>query len=105
AAACALLTSANGCSVLPSWWGPPKKDTPPAAAHGAVESMVLRDGGLESEAVPADGTPAGDLEGAKRLFHEKEYAKAEPIFHRVPGGALLLRAGGRAPPGRLPQGR
>jgi outer membrane protein assembly factor BamD (BamD/ComL family) len=82
AAVCALLTSAGGCSVLPSWWGPPKKAGPPPPS-GAVESMVLRDGGLESEAVPADGTPAGDLEGAKRLFHEKDYAKAEPIFHRL----------------------
>jgi TolA-binding protein len=46
------------------------------------DSIVLRNGNeiVRDQAAPVYG---GDLEGAKRLFQQKEYAKAEPIFDHI----------------------
>ncbi len=82
AVALVLLTGASGClGGWPATWGLGKAPTP--APKGAVDSMVLRDGALESDPLPADGTAAAELDGARRLFRDKEYAKAEPIFKRL----------------------
>ncbi|HYT88759.1 MAG TPA: tetratricopeptide repeat protein [Gemmataceae bacterium] len=45
--------------------------------------MVLRGGELEKDTLPREGTPAADLEAAKRLYQEANYAQAEPLFKKV----------------------
>src|SRR4051794_24338289 len=73
----ALLFLCAGCMSLP--WGNPKKIDSPA---GPADSLVLREGGLERDK-GVDSEVQAELEGAKRLFQEKEYAKAEAIFRKV----------------------
>jgi outer membrane protein assembly factor BamD (BamD/ComL family) len=48
-----------------------------------VESFVLHGDKLEEQKLPEKGTPEGDLAGAKELFRQGEYAKAEKLFHRI----------------------
>jgi outer membrane protein assembly factor BamD (BamD/ComL family) len=73
----ALLVMNVGCIALP--WGSPKKiEAPP----GPADSMVLRDGRLEADK-GVDAEVQAELEGARRLLHEKEYAKAELVFHKI----------------------
>src|SRR5260370_14992850 len=48
-----------------------------------VESFVLHGHKLEEQKLPEKGTPEGDLAGAKELFRQGEYAKAEKLFHRI----------------------
>ena len=55
----------------------------PGAPPPPKESFVLgADGGVLDKPVdPA--SPEGKLAGAKELFRNKEYSKAEKIFHRL----------------------
>lgn len=76
-AAPTLLFFGMGCIALP--WSSPKKIESPA---GPADSMVLREGGLEKDKGP-DAEIQAELDGAKRLYQQKEYAKAEPIFHKI----------------------
>jgi TolA-binding protein len=72
-----LLTHAGGCATVGGWfdgWRAKRPDPPPAP----VETMSLR-GGAAAEAAPANA----ELEGAKRLYYDGDYAKAEPIFTRI----------------------
>lgn len=72
----ALLMSA-GCLALP--WDNHKKADPP---RGAADSLVLREGGLERDK-SLDSEIQAELEAGKRLYQDKEYAKAEAIFHKI----------------------
>jgi TolA-binding protein len=93
AGAC-VLSLAAGCATASagSWWPWSKSsEDPPAAAAPAPppvpaaprENIILRTLGLEKD-TPADiRALAEELEGGKRLYQSKEYARAEPIFHRL----------------------
>jgi tetratricopeptide (TPR) repeat protein len=73
-----VLAAAGGCT-----WdqlNPFHKDDPPPKV--TQESKVLRPDGLAAASRSAvDSDP--DLLNGKELFRQGEYAKAEPIFHRV----------------------
>ncbi len=81
--ACAL-TSAGGCASWPTLWGARKTPTGNGSG-GPVDAVVLRGSELESETLPAAGTVAAELEGARRLYHEGQYSEAEGIFARIAG--------------------
>lgn len=70
----------SGCIALP-WSGP--RDKAANNLIGPVDSMVLRGEGLERDRILLDDAMRQDLEGARRLFQDKEYAKAEPLFAKV----------------------
>jgi outer membrane protein assembly factor BamD (BamD/ComL family) len=72
-----LLLPCIGCASLP--WSTSKKPDAPA---GPADSLVLRQGGLERDKA-VDGELQAELDGAKRLYQEKEYAKAEVIFNKI----------------------
>jgi TolA-binding protein len=66
---------------IPDKWDFWKKDDATAAKTQAEDAFVMRDGQLVAETTgPVLG---GDLEGARLLFREKDYDKAEPIFERI----------------------
>jgi outer membrane protein assembly factor BamD (BamD/ComL family) len=70
----------TGCTSLggftPFW----KKTE--AKADGPKDSVVLTGGrGLERD--PIDAELQRDVDAAKRLFDEKKYAEAEPLFHKL----------------------
>jgi TolA-binding protein len=78
-----LVCLLTGCATASSWL-PWKKsdtaaDTPPTTTR---ESFVMRGLGLERDNV-TDSALEAELEGAKRLFQNKEYRKAETAFHKV----------------------
>ncbi|MCI0377057.1 MAG: outer membrane protein assembly factor BamD [Gemmataceae bacterium] len=83
-ARCALglsLLLAAGCVSFPQFPSLPsmpwkKQDT----GKGPVDSLVWRGEGMEKDKLPLDGTTRAELEGAKRLYQEKEYARAESLF-------------------------
>ncbi len=66
-----------GCMSLP--WGNPKKIEGPA---GPADSLVLREGGLENDK-GVDSQVQAELDSAKRLYQEKDYAKAEAMFKKI----------------------
>jgi TolA-binding protein len=74
-----LALTGAGCG--PIW--PFTKSTSNAPPAGPVDGMVLRGGELEKDNLPKEGTPAGDLEAAKRLYQEGDYVHAEPLFKKV----------------------
>src|SRR5262249_38074578 len=85
ALACLLLAPAGGCATLGGWfdgWRGKRPDPPP----GPVETLSLRGGATAAEAAPANA----ELEGAKRLYYDGDYAKAEPIFARLVGDKKSL---------------
>lgn len=73
---CVLLLG-SGCVALP--WG---KHDKPEDSKGPVDSFVFRGDGLERDKVPSTQVEM-DLETAKRLFQEKDYVKAQPIFAKL----------------------
>jgi len=96
-----LACLAAGCATAasPGWW-PWKKTSDEIPGAGAVQeasapaspsaspsapkdSFIMRGLGLEREFTGDDRALADELEGAKRLYQNKEYAKAQPIFHRI----------------------
>jgi len=72
-----LLFQCVGCISMP--WGSPKKIEAP---QEPADSLVLRAGGLEKD-VSIDAKVQAELDSAKRLYQEKEYAKAEVIFNKI----------------------
>ncbi len=72
-----LLLPCLGCMSMP--WSTAKKPDTPA---GPADSMVLREGGLETDKT-VDRELQAELDGGKRLYQQKEYAKAEAIFHNL----------------------
>ncbi len=58
-------------------FAPPKAPPPP------VDSFVLRADGLVEEKAPEAGTPDALLAGARELFRQGDYAKAESVYHHV----------------------
>jgi outer membrane protein assembly factor BamD (BamD/ComL family) len=71
------LALSSGC-VTPELF---RKDEPPAPP-ATQQSVVLRPDGLAAAPKsPADSDP--DLLAAKEVFRRGEYAKAEPLFHRI----------------------
>ena len=72
-----LLLPCIGCMSLP-WSTSKKTDTPP----GPADSLVLGDGGLVRDK-GVDSEKQAELDGAKRLYQDKEYAKAEVMFHKI----------------------
>jgi TolA-binding protein len=91
---------AAGCATAasPGWW-PWKKTSDEVPGAGAVQgvsapsepaspsapkdSFIMRGLGLEREFTGDDRALAQELEGAKQLYQNKEYAKAETTFHRI----------------------
>lgn len=67
----AALGLASGCTFN-NWLV--KKETP--ASSGSAESLVLRGGGLEK----ANDTAGAELEEAKQLLRDSQFAKAERLF-------------------------
>jgi outer membrane protein assembly factor BamD (BamD/ComL family) len=74
---CMLTT---GCAST-SWFTPPWKKTE-AKADGPKDTFVLT-GGQGLERVPLDDPLRQDYDAAKRLFDEKKYKEAEPLFHKI----------------------
>jgi TolA-binding protein len=82
-----VLSLAAGCATASagSWWPWSKssEEAPSAPAAAAPkDSFIMRGLGLEKETTDSRAL-ADELEGAKRLYQQKEYAKAESIFHRL----------------------
>lgn len=66
-----------GWNAAAMFKGPPPPPPP-------VESFVLRASDrLEPEKQPEQGTAEGDVAGAKELYRQNEFSKAEKVFHRV----------------------
>jgi outer membrane protein assembly factor BamD (BamD/ComL family) len=76
-----VLMLLSGCAAdswkLPTLW---KKTDP--EIEGPKDSLVLKGGKLEKDRT-LDAEGQKDLEAARRLFQEKDYAKAEPLFHKL----------------------
>jgi outer membrane protein assembly factor BamD (BamD/ComL family) len=83
--AAALLTAASGCQgssfQIPDSMAFWQKHDAKVDYTTPEDAFVLRGG----EMVPDTGLPTlgGDFEGARLLFQQKEYAKAEPIFGKI----------------------
>ena len=76
-----LLCLMTGCSTLPGGGGGLFQKAP-AKADGPKDSITLTGGrGLEPAVV--DSELQREFDGAKRLFDEKKYAQAEPLFHKL----------------------
>jgi outer membrane protein assembly factor BamD (BamD/ComL family) len=58
-------------------FAPPKAPPPP------VESVVIRADGIVPENAPKEGSAAAQLAGARELYRQGEYAKAESLYHRL----------------------
>jgi outer membrane protein assembly factor BamD (BamD/ComL family) len=81
--ACAI-TGLGGCS----WdqfrdWDHYHLFTVPPAPPPPVDSLTIRGDRIEAETPPAKGTAAGDLAGAKELYRQGDYSKAERIFRKI----------------------
>jgi outer membrane protein assembly factor BamD (BamD/ComL family) len=76
-ALCPLLFLCIGCLSMP-WSGLKKADDP----AGPADSLVMREGGLERDK-DVDGKVQAELDSAKRLYQEKDYAKAEVLFLKI----------------------
>lgn len=74
-----LFTLLAGCAA-DTWKLPWRREA--AEAEVPKDSLVLRGGKLEKDRT-LDAAGQQDLEAARRLFQEKEYAKAEPLFHKL----------------------
>lgn len=75
-----LLWLATGCA-LPGGFTPPWKSPDPPKVEGPKDQVTLTSGGMKHETI--DSAFKQELEGAKRLFEDKKYAEAEPIFHKL----------------------
>jgi outer membrane protein assembly factor BamD (BamD/ComL family) len=75
--ACAVTTLA-GCS-----WDQWSLVKPPPAPPPPAESLTIRGDRVENDAIPEKGTAAADLAGAKELYRQADYAKAERIFRKI----------------------
>jgi outer membrane protein assembly factor BamD (BamD/ComL family) len=80
--ACRLLLAALFCSATLSGcflhrFALFKPEAPPPPA----DSLVLGADGLRPEQAPAKDSPEADLIGARELFRQKEYSRAEHLFH------------------------
>jgi outer membrane protein assembly factor BamD (BamD/ComL family) len=74
-----VLMLLSGCAS-DSWKLPWRKTDPDIEVP--KDSVILKGGRLEKDrTLDADGQK--DLEAARRLFQEKDYAKAEPLFHKL----------------------
>jgi outer membrane protein assembly factor BamD (BamD/ComL family) len=76
----AVLSSvcASGC-VMDSFTTLGKPNLPPPPA----ESATLRADGLTPEKPPEPGSPQAELVGARVLFKQGQYSKAETLYHRI----------------------
>lgn len=72
-----LTLPSSGCFLYR--WGIMKPDMPPPPAS----SDILRVDGLVPDKPPEPGTPEAELVGARELFREGDYYKAEILFHRL----------------------
>lgn len=73
-----LLVAMTGCASFGGFTPPWKKE---AKAEGPKDSAVLSGAGFYRE--PVDPGAAQELEAAKRMFEDKKYAQAEPLFHKL----------------------
>lgn len=103
---CLLVLLSAGCASGQSWLPWRSSDggayTPAAEANQAnpltkiafwkkreevpdspKDSMVMRGDGVEKDRYGLDPKAQADLDGARRHFQNKEYDKAEPIFHHI----------------------
>ncbi|HZZ81744.1 MAG TPA: tetratricopeptide repeat protein [Gemmataceae bacterium] len=77
-----LMCLVTGCASLPGGgFTPPWKKTDTPKAEAPKDKITLTSGGMKREVI--DSSSLQELEGAKRLFDNKKYAEAEPIFHRL----------------------
>ncbi|MBI3821636.1 MAG: tetratricopeptide repeat protein [Planctomycetes bacterium] len=74
-----LLCVMTGCTSM--GFTPPWKKTE-AKAEGPKDSITLV-GGRGFVAVPVDPEVQREFDAAKRLFDEKKYAQAEPLFNKL----------------------
>ncbi len=78
----ALCPLALALSVGCDWHNPFVAKDDPAAPPAAQHSVVMRPDGLApAQLSPADSDP--DLQAAKEVFRQGEYAKAELMFHNI----------------------
>jgi outer membrane protein assembly factor BamD (BamD/ComL family) len=56
---------------------------PPKAPPPPVESLVIRADGLVAEKEPREGSVEARLAGARELYRQGEYAKAESLYRRL----------------------
>jgi outer membrane protein assembly factor BamD (BamD/ComL family) len=77
-----LMFLATGCTTLPGGgFNPPWKNTETAKVETPKDQITLTAGGMKRETV--DSATQQELEGAKKLFLDKKYGLAEPIFHKI----------------------
>ncbi len=82
ALASALMCLFTGCATLPGGgFTPPWKNNDPPKVDVPKDQVTLTAGGMKRETV--DSAEQQELEGAKRLFEDKKFAQAEPIFHKL----------------------
>ncbi len=74
-----LLCLTTGCATAGGFTPPWKKAD--ATVDGPKDSLTLTGGGLYRE--PMDPAVAQELDAARRLFDEKKYAQAEPLFQKI----------------------
>jgi outer membrane protein assembly factor BamD (BamD/ComL family) len=72
------VAASAGCAAWKDWH--PFKPTPPP---GPAESLVLHGDQLEPERTVAQGVTATDLAGARELYRQGDYGKAEKLFEIV----------------------
>lgn len=67
----------------PSWWERVNFAKPPEAPPPPAETILLRADGVVSEPPPKPGSPEALLAGARELFRQGQYEKAESLFKYV----------------------
>jgi outer membrane protein assembly factor BamD (BamD/ComL family) len=68
----------SGCT-----WDQLNPFKPPIPPPPPVESFVLRDGALVTEAKPKDKSAEASLAGAREFFRNEDYDKARKLYHRL----------------------
>lgn len=72
----------TGCAALPGGgFTPPWKNSDTPKVETPKDQITLTAGGLKREST--DSPVQQELDGAKRLFDDKKFAVAEPIFHKL----------------------
>lgn len=79
-----LLSICAGCVGLPGLGGstPPPVQVPDPPRIETPKNQIVPAGGIAKD-IGVNPAHQQELDGAKRLFDEKKYAEAEPIFHRL----------------------
>ncbi len=76
-----LVCVMTGCASMGGGFTPPWKKAE-AKVEGPKDTITLT-GGIGLQREPIDDASRQDFDAAKRLFDEKKYAQAEPLFHKL----------------------